>query len=172
MDVHGQPAAVQSLLVSQLSALAKTYESTIERFRAEFKPEDIYELQSIKHDQNHIGDRFGALLLGYVQCMKPLGVQTEAELEQLWSKHYGEPEVKEAVDNLLEAEKKFTELLAEIESLQSPLEDKLTKKAAKVGQMLPKDLPVIEMPSGQPTALEDSWNGAKFTLFVLLRLLE
>ena len=163
--------SVQTLLVSSLSAVRKTYENVIERSRADVKRGEVSPMLHFDHDIESPSRRFFVLVVSYVQCMKRLGVQTWAEVKQLWSKHYGEPEVKEAVDNLLEAEKKYAEFVAEVESIISPLEDKLTKKAPKVGEMLQKDLSLIEIPSGQPKPLEESWKGAKFTLFVFLRLL-
>ena len=164
--------SVQSLLVSQLTAHAKKIESVIELTRADFLQADFDDFLVYINDANHGILKLCAIFVSLAECIEKLGVRTRAELEQLWSKHYGEPEVKEAVDYLLEAEKSYASFLTEMENKISPGENKLrVKNAAQGGQTLPKDLSLIAMPSGQPKALEECWKGAKFTLFVLLRLL-
>lgn len=165
-------SSVQNLLVSCLSVLAEKIEKCVNLTREDFKAStDLYEFVMYSHDVNHGIMKLIAATPGYVECMQKLGVKTKAELEQLWAKHYGEPGVKEAVEKLLEAEKKYAEFIAEVESELSPNENKLTiNDAAKEGEMLPKDHGLIEIPSGQPVTLESCWKGAKFTLFVLLRL--
>ncbi len=112
-----------------------------------------------------------AVVTGYIECMGKLGVRTRKELEKLWDVHYNEPGVEDAVKHLLQAENSFSEFVAEVENKLSSFEDKLTTNAAaQVGQVLPKDQSLIDIPSGKPITLEECWKGAKFTLFVLLRL--
>ena len=163
-----------SELVSSLSALAEKIESTVKVTREDFKSTtDIYEfLRWDNHDNEHGIQKLGTATAGYVECMQKLGVKTKAELEQLWAKHYGEPGVKEAVEKLLAVEKNFSDFTEEVESQLRPLESKLTvKDPACVGAVLPKDQPLIDVSSGQPVTLESCWKGAKFTLFVFLRML-
>ena len=79
--------------------------------------------------------------------------------------------MKDAVENLLQAEGKFADLVAKIERELNPLEKKLTiKDKAQIGQGLPKEYSLIEIPSGQTVPLESCWKGAQFTLLVFLRL--
>jgi len=104
--------------------------------------------------------------------MKKVGVRKRAELEQLWTKFKDNSDVKNAVEGLLQAEKKLVAFTAEVEQQFAPLENELsTKDTLKTGQVFPIDHSLIEVPSGQPLPLEECCQkGARFTLFVLLRL--
>jgi hypothetical protein len=168
-----EEASVPSLLTPCLSALAEKIENSVKVTREEFKSTaDLYEFLKYRPDGSRGVSQLYALTPGYVECMKTLGVSTKAELQQLWANHYESPGVQDAVEKLQIAEKKFVEFTTEIEHKLLPFENKLTvKDSAKAGDMLPKDHPLIEIPSGHPITLESCLNGAKFTLFVLLRML-
>lgn len=163
--------SVQHLLVESLLNLAKKIESAVERTREDYNKSELYQFLTYSKNSNHGILKIFAATPAYADCMKKLGVQSKAELEDLWGKHYGEPGVKDAVDILLQAENNFTMCVAEIEGKLRPLETKLTlNSAARIGQDLPEEHPLVEIPSGKQISLQACWKGAKFTLFVLLRL--
>ena len=171
--MDGGEGSVQTLLASSLAALTKAVQATEKRTREDFEVAELEYFLMYKNDDNHGILKLGAVVPAYADCMKAMGVATRVEVEQLWNKHYQEPKVKEAVKNLLKAEKNFTELVDEIEAKMSPSEDKLTINHASppVAQQFPDLNSLIEIPSGQPVSLETYYKKAKFTLFVFLRLL-
>ena len=160
------------VLIASLTDLAKKVESVIKRTRQDFnKATDLYHFLTYSNDENYGVMKLSAVASSYAECMTKVGVQTKAELEQLWEKHYEEPAVKDAVSNLLKAEKNYAGFLDEMERKLSTLEDKLTVNgSAQVGQEFPKEHSLIEIPSGQPSSPEACWKGSKFTFFVFLRL--
>ncbi len=158
-------------LVSSLTTLAKKIENDTQKTKKSFQVSDLHEFLAYTKDLSRGIMQLSPVTFHYVECMEKLGVRTRMELEKLWDAHYTEPGVEDAVQSLLQAEKSFSEFVAEVESKFSPFEDKLTTNAAaQVGQVLPKDQSLIDIPSGKPITLEECWKGAKFTLFVLLRL--
>lgn len=159
---------VRALLVSSLGALRDSIAKVVQQGRANYKAsKDVHDYMRGGNDRG-IGKLFG--WRPYTECMKRTAVQTRAELEQLWRRHYVHPEVRDAVDDLLEVEEDFAEFVNEVDKELSLYEDKIAyKDVAEMGQMLPKDLEVIEASSGQLATLESYWKGSKFTLFVVLR---
>ena len=162
---------VGSLLVSSLSALTEKIQSTVEGAREAYSQAELFEFLAYSHDANWGVMKLFAVTPAYAECLKKLGLQSKAELEQLWEKHDGEPGVKDAVQKLLLAENSFTEFVDEVEGKLIPFENRLTtKEPVQVGQHLPKDHPLIDVSSGKSLTLEACWKEAKYTLFVLLRL--
>lgn len=160
-----------SELASSLLALAGTFESVVEKTRADFQTADLDSFLSYSHREDHGIGKLGALCVGYAECLQKVGVKTKVELEQLWTKHENDPEVREAVGKLLAAEKDYSAFLDEIEDKLNLSEAKVAiKDEARPGQMLPRDLTLIDIPSGRPLPLEACWGEADHTLFVLLRL--
>lgn len=161
-----------SLLASSLAGITEKIEGAVKQTREEFgKSTDLYKFIIYSNDVNYGVMKLAAPVVGYAECMTKMGVKTKAELEQLWEKHIAVPEVKEAVDNLLKAERNFTDCLNEIEQKLLLQEDQLTtKEQAQAGQEFPKGHSLIEIPSGKPTSPEACWKNSKFTLFVFLRL--
>lgn len=162
---------VEKLLVASLLTLAKKIEGAVDRTREDYNKADLYEFITYSHDKSHGIMKLLAVVFAYAECMKELGLRSKRELEQLWRKHSQEPGVKDAVENLVQAEEKFANFVADIERKVNPLENKLTvKDKPQVGHELPKEYSLIEIPSGQKVPIESCWKGAKFTLLVLLRL--
>ena len=160
------------MLASSLAGITEKVESAVKLTREEFeKATDLQKFIIYKNDVSYGVMKLAAPVMGYAECMTKMGVKTKAELEQLWEKHIAEPQVKEAVDNLLKAEKNFTDCLNEIEQKLLLQEDQLTtNQEAQGGQEFPKGHSLTEIPSGQPTSPEACWKESKFTLFVFLRL--
>lgn len=170
----GDDAPVRDLLVSSLTAIVQKFESVVQETREDLrKTEDIVEFLKWTTDYNHGIMKLCGLVPAYVEAMSNLRVQSRAELKKLWTKHCGDARVKQAVDELLEAESNYEKFLAEIDQQQlNPLEDKLTTKSgAQVGQSISMDLKIAKIPSGQQVSLEECLKGDKYTLFVLLRIL-
>lgn len=159
----------KELLLSALPALSAKVGSVVERVR------ELYSASSDVSEFMEVGQGRGLRHLfsvtpAYAQCMRKVGVKSRVELEGVWARHYGDPEVREAVDALMEEEDDFHQLVAQVEKKLSASEDEATTHPpASVGQLLPKDLQLTEASSGQNVPLGASWTGSKFTLYVLLR---
>ena len=162
-----------SLLATSLTTLTKAFHTATKVSREDYEASELSQFLTYKHDPNHGILKLCAVIPAYAECMKAVGVTTRAELEQLWTKHGQEPDVKEAVEKLLQAEKELNEFVDEIDAKINPSEDKLTLKNGPPpnGQPFPDLNSLIEIPSGEPAALETFYKKAKFTLFVFLRLL-
>ena len=163
---------METELVSALSTLSTMVENAVEHTREVFKEaKDFEHFLAYSDDINHGTQKLATTIYSYADCMEKVGVKTKAELEELWSKNIEKPGVKDAVEKLQLAEKHLKELVDEIAAKLNPQEDKATvNEPAKVGEVLPKDYKVMEIPSGQQITLEESLKGSKYTLFVLLRL--
>lgn len=162
------------LLVSSLQALTKSFNNAVEGARKEFEASnDIYQFLKFERRESGIQKMsrlFTTAVYGCAQCMKKLGVCTRTEMEKLWEKHLGNPDVKEAVDTFMEAEKSWLEFVAEVDSKLSIEEDKLTTNTpASIGKQLPKDFCFIDASSGHPANLEVIWEESKYTLFMYVR---
>lgn len=160
----------RELLLSAVPLLSDKVEGVVQQVRENFKASsDVNDFISIQSGADGIR-RLYAVMASYAQCMEAVGVRTRVELEQFWARHYGNSEVREAVDTLLEEEDNFHQLVAEVEAKLRVLEEKVSTKApASVGQLLPGDLELIESLSGQQITLETSWKRSKFTLYVCIR---
>lgn len=161
--------AGRSLLLSALSQLSGSVGRVVQEVR------EGYQACSDVDDFIRMGDgvrigRLFAVVSSYAQCMETVGVRSRVELEKFWARHFVHPEVREAVETLLEEEDNFHQLVEEVDSRVSDIEDRLTTNPpASEGQLLPGNLELIESPSGQQTTLEESWKGSKSTLYVCIR---
>ncbi len=57
---------------------------------------------------------YNCAVYGQGEIMKKLQVNTRAEMEKLWTEHLDNPDVKEAVDALMDAEKKWLAFVEEV----------------------------------------------------------
>ena len=159
----------RAALISSILWLSEKVESVVRQVEENFKvSSDLYHFMKLGN-RNGITALF-AVSHAYSDCMKRVGVQSRVELERLWAQHYSHADVRDAVEALLEAEEAFNEFVGKVERKLVPYEDvAITKRPATVGQLLPKELGLIDASSGQPTTLDMYWKDSKFTLFVLVR---
>lgn len=159
----------RSVLISSVSTLSEKIECVVSQVRENFKAStDLYDFIKLGN-RNGISALF-AVSHAYSDCMKAMGVRTKAEMEQLWGKHYSDVLVRDTVEALLDGEESFTEFLAEVERELIPCEDEsVTNDPAMVGQVLTKDLTLLDVSSGQHSTIDAYWKGTKFTLFVVVR---
>ena len=94
-------------------------------------------------------------------------MKTRAQLEQLWASYYSNEDVRECVEDLLEAENAYGQFMADIDEATQAYEDKLALDIAGEGSSLPPDLSLTDTMTGEPLRLEKVWKKARFTLFVL-----
>ncbi len=162
-------ATNRGMVVSSLSDLSERIVGVVNRVWENYRAStDLYEF--IKRGNREGITALYAVSHAYSDCMKRVGVQTRVELEQLWGQHYSDPQVRDAVEAVLEAEEKFAEFVARVEEELVPCENvSVSNDPAIVGQVLPKDLGLLDASSGQPTTLDAYWKESKFTLFVLVR---
>ena len=103
-------------LVSSLQVLATLFTNAVEAARRELEASfDVYEFLKYRGKLKK-SQLFTVAVYGTAECMKKLGVGTRAEMEELWGEHLGKPDVKEAVDALLKAEKSWLDFVEEVEN--------------------------------------------------------
>lgn len=158
-----------SALSSSVSTLGEKIKSVVSHVRENFKAStDLYDFIKVSN-RNGISVLY-VVSHAYSDCMEAAGVRTKAELQQLCRQHYSDVKVKVAVETLLEGEKSFTEFLVEVERELIRLEDEsVTNNPAMVGQVLPKNLTLLDVSTSQHSTIEAYWKGTKFTLFVVVR---
>ena len=171
MEKEGKSPAGHLKLVSSLLALAKSFNDAVEATRLEFETSsDVYHFLKYEGEQQNTYRLFTVAVYGSAECMRNLGVGTRAEMEKFWDEHLGNPDVKEAVDTLLKAEKGWLDFVAEVESKLIIEEDKLTiNPPVSTGKHLPRDLCLLDSSSGQLANLESLWKESTYTLFMYVR---
>ena len=111
--------------------------------------------------------RFWAHVINYSKCMQENGVRSYAELERLWKAHYGRTEMREVVDELLEAEEDYHSFLEEVESAFRKEEDDDLVATVKVGEPFPSDVELLDVRSDKKLPLDQTyWKESKATLLV------
>ena len=79
-------------------------------------------------------------------------------------------QVQEGVDDLLSAEERYEEFVAEVDQELKKKENVLDlPTVVTLGDRLPADLSLVKAKSGEVISLESLWRKSKYTLFVLLR---
>ena len=158
-----------AVFISSVSALSERIVSVVSQVREYFRASsDLYDF--IKLSNRKGISALYAVSHAYSDCFKEVRVQTRVELEQLWGQLYSDPQVRDAVEALLRGEESFMELLTEVERELIPFENQsVTNDPAIVGQVLPRDLALLDVSSGQRSMIEEYWKGSKFTLFVVVR---
>ena len=172
---------MESLLATSLHSLSESYHKALNSVRKDFEASTgIYQFlkykdQYLKKDNfepeepENLAWLFLVSVHGQAECFKKLGVGTRAEMEKLWGEHLANPDVKEAVDALQNAEKTCLEFVDEVDQKLAIEEGKFSGSPAHTGMQLPKDLSVIDASSGHPTALESICKTSKYTLFMYIR---
>ena len=158
----------RALLLAALPVLSAKVEEIVKQAREDYSSSDVSTFVGKRGGQG-ISRLFSAMP-AYLECLEAVGVKTRAELKQFWARHYGNHDVREAVDAVLEEEDNFNHLVAEVDRQFSVLEaEACPRPPASVEQLLPSDLELIESPSGQPTSLGQTWKGSEFTLYIFMR---
>ena len=154
-------------LLSAISTLSGKISGAVKEARENFQgASDVYEFLSTENVSAGIRKLFVMPL--YIECFKSLGIQTRAQLEELWRKSYSDHRVRDTVEDLLENEDSICEFAKEVDK-ELALHEKKTKPFAHVGQSVPKDLALTDADTGEEMQLETCLNGSKFTWFVFLR---
>lgn len=156
------------LMVMNLPTATKGIHGVIRKARHDLNRLDIY--QFLNRDNKDGVCQLYAVVSIYAECLRETNAMTRTQLERMWTSCYDHPSVKEAVDELLDVEELFEDLVDDIEkALRLREKEQATKGSALSGNVLPKDLGLILASSGKPTTLEACWMHSKYTLFVLLR---
>ena len=103
----------------------------------------------------------------YAECMRANGVGTYSELERLGKTRQ---QVREALGDLLEAERRHEDLLKEMEGVFAKLQnggEPIVEK--KVGDDFCGEIKVVDARSQEVREVRSYWEGSKFTLFMLIR---
>ena len=94
---------------------------------------------------------------------------TRNELEKIWSGLYRDEEVRESVEDLLQAELSFEDLVVKTEKELQKVEDQnAVANPTSLGDRLP-DLNLIGSKFGEPILLDQVLKTSKLSLFILIR---
>ena len=156
------------LLIFAVNKLAKDLQQMVEEGRKSFKScADINDfVRSRGSDQPHGMITIYPVNL-YVECFRSAGVATRKELEERWSRHFHDTQVRESVEELLAAEDAYNTMMKEIEREMQRYEDQTAVPLVSVGDCIPVDLNLMEATSGEMTLLQTYCSKAKYTLFIL-----
>ena len=160
---------VRETLVSSLGKLADAINRVVDETRAEYRSTagDVEKFvggpkRGIRNLWTHVGN--------YVECMQANGLTKYGDLEELWKRHYSRPEIRDAVEDVLEAEERHQELLQEVESKFIEAQDSMgAVKGWSMGDCVEGGLEVTDARSSEVKEIRTYWEGSKVTLFVLLR---
>ena len=164
------------VLLASLRKLSDAMNETVAETRSEFEvARSPGELEKFINNPSGAVGRKGMRNLwshvaSYEACLRANDVETYSELERLWKGAYGSREVRDAVEDLLQAEERHATLVKDIErdflEIQNgghSLELKLT------GDVVPGELKVTDASSKDIREIRSYWEGSKVTLFVLMR---
>ena len=161
--------AERDSLVSAVAALTRDLEQVVEEGRKNFKScTDInkFVLSHGEGEPHGLYDIYPVQL--YAQCFRSAGVSTRKELEEIWSRHFSESDVRECVEDLLSAEDSYRLLIKEIETKMQRYEEKTALPTVSLGESIPADLALTEATSGAMTpVVQGVCSKEKYTLFVL-----
>ena len=157
----------KALLLSFLGKLTDGLNKVVEEGRKSFKESGLNEYLSFENPSG-IRCLFRPMPM-YVECMKAVGVRTRSELEGVWKGCFSDGQVQESVDDLLSAEERYEEFVAEVDQALKKKEDVLDlQTVVTLGDRLPADLSLTKAKSGEAVSLESLWRKSTYTLFVLL----
>ena len=158
----------RGILLESLMKLSGAIDETVRKAREEYDslgPEKFVTAprsRGIRNMWSHVGS--------YVGCLRGNGVSTYSQLEALWKRHYGDSEVREAVEALLESEDASHRFIDDVDkSFRAVDAGRRVEKKTAAGDSLLPNLSVVDGRSGEEARLEEYWKGSKVTLFVLLR---
>ena len=177
---EGEGGGKGEVLVASLRKLADAINKVVEETRSEFEAtsgtsameelvvsagrvgEDGKTRKGVKNLWSHVAS--------YVECLEANGVETYSELERLWERRYGSQDVRDAVEDVLQAEERNDELCKDIEKEFVKIQSERRELELKnIGDSIPAELKVTDARSKEVQKIQSYWEGSKFTLFVLLR---
>ena len=159
----------RSRLVASLAKTTRTWHSVLEQVRADFKQSsDINEF--LRKDKDRpVTVIYKRMVAAYTECMLANGVATRKELEQLWGGLFHDEEVRETVEELLEAEQSYAELSAEADRELQKYEDQVAvANPLSVGDTVPA-LSLVEAETGEAVPVDKYLKRSKLSLFILVR---
>ena len=155
-------------LISAVSKLAKDLHQVVEEGRKSFEScADINNFVRSRGPDQPYGLYAIYPVSLYVECFRSVGITTRKELEERWSQHFHDFQMRESVEELLSAEDAYNTLMEEIEGEMQRYEDRTAVPVLSVGDCIPADLRLMEATSGEMTPLQSCYSKAKYTLFVL-----
>ena len=161
-------ASERGILLESLKKLSGAIDETVRKAREEFDSMGAEKFvtaprgRGIRKMWSHVGN--------YVECVRRNGVSTYSQLEVLWRRHYGDPEVRKAVEALLESEDASHRFVDDVDrSFRAVDAGRRVEKKTAAGDSLLPNLSVVDGRSGEEARLEEYWKRSKVTLFVLLR---
>ena len=161
---------VADVLVSELQILAGSITSMVQRGKASRASYSLEQFLNTDRRKENAGLYCLYPVQDYVRCFRALGVKNRDKLDELCRRRYGEAEVRDAAEELLQSEEMFGEFVSEVDRDLKASEDKLAiSNVLSVGNNLPTELELLDADSNSRVSLGTVLGKAPFTLFVLKR---
>ena len=156
-------------LLASLAKLTSAVESATVQARTKFRQAvDIEDFLRLGNKKG-ISMVYGGTMPFYAECFIANGVATRKELERLWGGLFHDEEVRETVEELLEVEEAFEELMADFDRELQKLEDQhAVANPLSVGDTLPA-LSLVEAETGEAVPVDKYLKRSKLSLFILVR---
>lgn len=103
----------------------------------------------------------------YAGCFKSLGVKSRRQLEALWSQHFQDDEMQEAVKDLMLAEEGYRAFIEELDQIMAAYEEQTALPVVGVGGQISTDADFVDGSTGCAVSLKDLLQKSSYTLFVL-----
>ena len=163
-----QEGEVRKRLLESLKKLADSVNKVVDESRAEYTDAGTRTFVDAPPGAKKRGIKIlWSHVASYVDCFRANGVQKYSELEEVWKQHYGCQEVREVVEELLEAEERHRTFLEEVEKEFVSAQD--SRADLKTGDVISGGVELTDARSLDVRKLRSYWPKSKFTLFVLLR---
>ena len=158
----------RDLVVSSVKKLAKDLQQVVEDGHKSLKAATNINDFVLSHGPDKPHGLYAIYPVSlYAECFRTTGVVTRKEVEETWSRHFYDSEVRECVEELLSAEEAYRSLIKEIEREMQRYEDATAVPIVSVGDRLPEGLSLTEARSGEAVGLQNYCKKTKYTLFVL-----
>ena len=154
-------------LLKLADAINKVVDETRSEFQADVSGGSHEEFEKFLDTPGKGIRRVWAHVASYEECLRTNSVGTYAELEKLWERQYGVQEVRDAVEDVLQAEDRHHALTKDVEREFVKLHSELDLKVE--GDTVPGGLKVTDARCKKEQEIQSFWEGSKYTLFVLLR---
>ena len=168
----GQQEEPRKTLLSSLEKLADAINRVVNETRAEYAAAsgDVEKFVSGPAGPKRGIRNLWSHVANYVECLRANGVTKYSDLEELWKRHYSRQEIRDAVEDVLEAEESHQSLLQEVEGPFIETQSSTgTGEVWSTGDCVCGDLEVTDARSSEVKEVRSYWEGSKVTLFVLLR---
>lgn len=157
-------------IISELHVLSTSLNQQVQKARASRDSYSIHEF--INSDRLKEGTGLCVLypVQEYVRCFRALVVKNREELDKLLQRHYGEPSIRDAVEEFLQSEEEFGKFVTEIDAQVKASEDQQALHTVLgAGSQISSHLELLDADTNCIVPLGEILDKTNFTLFVFKR---